>query len=197
MAAQYVKEVREFQPKGPYFIGGLSFGGAIAFEMARQLHAQGEEVGVLALFDTFAGSRQSIASLLVKLWTLPSARRKAYIALKWKGYIQNLDRLILPPVLRRVRGAHRLAHKSYVMRRYDGRVTLFVPSDSSLRASENPRADWKRYADDLEILEVPGDHLTMLDEPHVQVLARRLTECLEAAQKKPAGTQNTAAVAAD
>jgi surfactin family lipopeptide synthetase A len=197
MAAQYVKEVREFQPKGPYFIGGLSFGGAIAFEMARQLHAQGEEVGVLALFDTFAGSRQSIASLLVKLWTLPLARRKAYIALKWKGYIQNLDRLILPPVLRRVRGAHRLAHKSYVMRRYDGRVTLFVPSDSSLRASENPRADWKHYADDLEILEVPGDHLTMLDEPHVQVLARRLTECLEAAQKKPAGTQNTAAVAAD
>jgi aspartate racemase len=53
MAAHYVKELREFQPEGPYFIGGRSLGGTIAFEMARQLNAQGQEIGLLALLDSY------------------------------------------------------------------------------------------------------------------------------------------------
>jgi thioesterase domain-containing protein len=52
MAAHYLKEVRAFQPQGPYYIGGSSFGGLVAYEMAQQLHAAGEEVGLLAFFDT-------------------------------------------------------------------------------------------------------------------------------------------------
>ena len=196
MAAQYVKEVRQFQPNGPYFLGGLSFGGAIAFEMARQLCAQGEEVGVLALFDTYAGSRQSKASLLFKLWSLPAPRRRQYLALKWKMYIQNLERLILPPTLQKVRAAHRLAHSRYVMPHYGGRVTLFVPSDPSLRTSEDPRADWERFASEVEIHEVPGDHLTMLDEPHVRFLAERLAACMEAAQNRLLRREGSAALLA-
>jgi aspartate racemase len=54
MAAHYIKEMRALQPEGPYHLGGSSFGGLIAFEMAQQLHAQGQEVGLLALFDTYA-----------------------------------------------------------------------------------------------------------------------------------------------
>src|SRR5207245_168974 len=53
MATQYIKEMRELQPAGPYFIGGRSLGGMIAFEMARQLRAQGEGIGLLALLDTY------------------------------------------------------------------------------------------------------------------------------------------------
>jgi amino acid adenylation domain-containing protein len=53
MAGHYVKEMRELQPAGPYFIGGRSLGGTIAFEMACQLRGQGEEVGLLALLDTY------------------------------------------------------------------------------------------------------------------------------------------------
>jgi thioesterase domain-containing protein/acyl carrier protein len=53
MAAHYIKEIREFQPAGPYFIGGRSLGGIIAFEMACQLRAQGQEVGLLALLDSY------------------------------------------------------------------------------------------------------------------------------------------------
>ena len=52
MAARYVTEIRSLQPRGPYYLGGLSFGGVVAFEMARALDAQGERVGLLALFDT-------------------------------------------------------------------------------------------------------------------------------------------------
>jgi amino acid adenylation domain-containing protein len=53
MAAHYIKEMRELQPVGPYFIGGRSLGGVVAFEMAQQLRAQGAEIGLLALLDTY------------------------------------------------------------------------------------------------------------------------------------------------
>ena len=54
MAASYVKEILEFQPEGPYFIGGSSFGGMVAYEIAQQLLKQGQKVGALVLFDTYA-----------------------------------------------------------------------------------------------------------------------------------------------
>ncbi len=53
MAAHYLDELREFQPAGPYFLGGSSFGGLVAYEMAQQLLALGERVAIVALFDTF------------------------------------------------------------------------------------------------------------------------------------------------
>ena len=52
MAAQYLKEIRALQPQGPYYFGGSSFGGTVAYEMAQQLRAAGEAVGLLAFFDT-------------------------------------------------------------------------------------------------------------------------------------------------
>jgi aspartate racemase len=50
-AASYIRELREVQPEGPYFLGGLCFGGVIAFEMARQLCAQGQDVALVAILD--------------------------------------------------------------------------------------------------------------------------------------------------
>jgi amino acid adenylation domain-containing protein/FkbH-like protein len=52
MAAFYVREARSLQPEGPYFLGGYCFGGNVAYEMARQLRAAGQEVALLALIDS-------------------------------------------------------------------------------------------------------------------------------------------------
>jgi thioesterase domain-containing protein/acyl carrier protein len=52
MATAYLQEIKAVQPKGPYHLGGYSLGGEIAFEMAQQLAAAGEEVALLVLFDT-------------------------------------------------------------------------------------------------------------------------------------------------
>lgn len=52
MAAFYIKEILEHHPDGPYCLGGSSFGGLVAYEMARQLVQQGKEIGIVALFDT-------------------------------------------------------------------------------------------------------------------------------------------------
>src|SRR5262249_39074683 len=52
MAEQYIEAMRRVQPVGPYQLGGWSMGGIVAFEMARQLHALGQSVSLLALLDT-------------------------------------------------------------------------------------------------------------------------------------------------
>ena len=59
MAASYVDAVRQVQPEGPYHLGGWSFGGLVAFEMARMLAASGHEVASLALLDIAAPARES------------------------------------------------------------------------------------------------------------------------------------------
>lgn len=53
MAAYCLKEIQTLQPNGPYFIGGHCFGGTVAFEIAQQLHAQGENVALLVLVDAY------------------------------------------------------------------------------------------------------------------------------------------------
>ncbi len=58
MAAEFIADLRAVQPTGPYYIGGYSFGGLAAYEMAQQLLRAGERVGGLVLLDT--GSPQSL-----------------------------------------------------------------------------------------------------------------------------------------
>jgi thioesterase domain-containing protein/acyl carrier protein len=54
MAHAYVKEMIAVQPKGPYHLLGWSFGGALAFEIARQIHATGGQIGLLGYMDAVA-----------------------------------------------------------------------------------------------------------------------------------------------
>ncbi len=53
MASHYIGELRQVQPHGPYYLGGASYGGRIAFEMAQQLTRAGEEVATVLMFDTY------------------------------------------------------------------------------------------------------------------------------------------------
>jgi amino acid adenylation domain-containing protein len=59
MAAEYIKEIMAVQPEGPYFLGGYCLGGSIAFEMAQQLSAMGENVELVVLLDTYNYSAAS------------------------------------------------------------------------------------------------------------------------------------------
>jgi thioesterase domain-containing protein/acyl carrier protein len=61
MATHYVEALRTVQPRGPYSLGGYSFGGMVAFEMAQQLRTEGEEVAALVMLDSVppTGARQS------------------------------------------------------------------------------------------------------------------------------------------
>ena len=67
MAAYYLAQIRKLQPEGPYFLAGLSSGGTTAWEMAQLLKAQGQEVALLALFDTSGPNNYKILPPLQRL----------------------------------------------------------------------------------------------------------------------------------
>jgi amino acid adenylation domain-containing protein len=73
MAADYIEEMLQIQPKGPYFLGGHCFGGTVAFEMAQQLLARGEKVALLALiFASAPGEprlRPNVGGFRFRLYT--------------------------------------------------------------------------------------------------------------------------------
>ena len=62
MAAQYIAALRTVYPQGPYVLGGWSFGGVVAFEMAQQLRVQGQEVPLIVLIDTVAPVATTMSS---------------------------------------------------------------------------------------------------------------------------------------
>ena len=91
MANHYLKEMREVQPEGPYLLGGRSSGGTIAFEMACRLAAEGQEVALLALLDTYPAGYFKL---------LPGSgswrQRASRFARKLHSHAENLRQLSLP-----------------------------------------------------------------------------------------------------
>ncbi len=88
MAAHYIKEIRTFQPEGPYFLAGHSVGGLVAFETAQQLQIQGQQVGLVAIFDAgifkstdYVPSFRDKASFhLSNLTELESKKKLSYVS---------------------------------------------------------------------------------------------------------------------
>ncbi|AXC15239.1 hypothetical protein ACPOL_5995 [Acidisarcina polymorpha] len=78
MATHYIREIRALQPYGPYYLGGFSAGGLVAYEMAQQLHAAGEQVQFLALFDSFV---EAAGGYWLKMFYSKRAFRMALLSL--------------------------------------------------------------------------------------------------------------------
>lgn len=70
MAAHYIDEIRALQPEGPYFLGGLSFGGIASLEIAQRLQSQGQEVALLALIDTHGPGYPKLLPIVPRLIAL-------------------------------------------------------------------------------------------------------------------------------
>lgn len=187
MAAFYIKEIRALQPEGPYYIGGYSLGGLIAFEMSRQLQADGQEVGLLALLDTYPGKPKSTKLLLSTLLTLPRKEQFTYIAHRAKrirkGIKRRVDAFFLPRPLREVRKVFAVAEDSYKPQVYFGSATWFRATEKGLRGVDNPHDDWSKWVTGgVEVHDIEGDHGSILREPEVRHLAERLRSCLSKAQ---------------
>jgi amino acid adenylation domain-containing protein len=192
MAGDYLEAVRAVQSHGPYLLGGWSIGGLIAFEMARQLQAQGEEVKLLALFDTPAPKAEEesiddaslLASFALHLGLSPEQLQDAADAFSQAQTEDPLSFLldhakaasIIPHDMSLARfnqhfgvfKANIQAARSYRPENLPTNITLF-------RAMEESALGWSQ---ELEVYDVPGNHLTMMREPYVSVLAERLAKCL-------------------
>jgi amino acid adenylation domain-containing protein len=189
MASCYIREMRKVQPEGPYFIGGYSFGGLVAFEMACQLRAGDQEVAFLGLVDTYPGKAKSNAVLLGTLLALPLRQQMAYATRKIERYTRGLrrrfDTVFLPKPLKQVRKILAKAESAYQPRIYFGSATWLRASEKTLRRSDNPRDDWSQWiTGDVEIQEIDGDHGSIMKEPTVTILAEKLRSCLLKAQQK-------------
>jgi thioesterase domain-containing protein/acyl carrier protein len=90
LASDYISEIRRVQSHGPYYLAGLSNGGNIALEMAQQLQAMGESVGLLALFDSYAPNSITLMPTLPRFY---SAMRYA---------VQHTLPRVIPKLMRRL-----------------------------------------------------------------------------------------------
>jgi thioesterase domain-containing protein/acyl carrier protein len=197
MAAQYITEIRTLQPQGPYFLGGWSFGGMVAFEIAQQLHAQGQKVAMLALFDPQLPGwckpfRFHVRALrhLANFLQVELKEKLAYLQQKTtnvKYRMLKVARLLTSaPYFFEypLQAAHEQAEKNYVPQVYSGRAILFRASDQPIQWGwVDPQLGWDRVVvGGLEIQDVPGNHLNIFSEPYVRVLAEKLRACLDKAQ---------------
>ena len=188
MATRYIQAMREVQPQGPYAVGGWSFGGIVAYEMAGQLLDQGDEISLLAIMD--AGILYSLIIMhtifpreelgLAELQRLPPAeqvdefrRRTASAQLVPPQASQALAERIYQIF---VANAH--AMMDYRPRCYPGKLTLFLGREKLAKTRHDPSEEWRDLCDEVELHEVPGSHLTLIHEPHVKVLAEILRACL-------------------
>jgi amino acid adenylation domain-containing protein len=197
MADLYLQHMRATQPQGPYFLGGYSFGGLVALEMARRLRATGEEVGLLTLVDTYLPGAKESQSLIGRFLSLSSAQKWAYFKKRVVRYRRGIKRrivaLYLPPAIKAVRGACATAEHQYQPKSYDGSMVIFRASEKALRGLDDPKGSWQKYvAGAVEIHEVDGDHGNILNDPQVKLLAAQIRARLETAQSE---TKEYAAVA--
>jgi thioesterase domain-containing protein len=90
--------------------------------------------------------------------------------------------------------ANRRAKRAYRLQPYPGKITYFRSREGKYGARPNSRDGWEQLAlGGFEVHEIPGDHHTMLEEPHVRVLAAKLASCLcapQAPQCEEAGPQH-------
>jgi thioesterase domain-containing protein/acyl carrier protein len=181
MAGLYLRELRRVAPRGPYALGGWSFGGLVAFEMAHQLETLGERAVRLALFDTYPPSRDKMPLLL--RFAADAARMLGRDADASALPRENARDFVLDALRREGLPADEMlatfernsaAAERYRLTAIEHPINLFVAADGEGTATlPDEWSAWTRGGVRLHV--VPGDHYTMLQPPHVSGLAAKLT----------------------
>ncbi|QYO64590.1 hypothetical protein [Leptolyngbya sp. 7M] len=172
--------------------------------MAQQLTQAGQSVGLLAILDTPAPCYQPSFSQSLKfllgtaLWSgLPFLLNYgAIVTQRWQpqawlsrwqwaaitrllpqSRLRLLDESAIVPMLR-IFYANAQAAYRYVPQYYPHRITVFKAAESVDKLQSDPMLGWQSLANDVQLHSVPGNHLSLLQSPHVQVLAEKLGQCL-------------------
>jgi amino acid adenylation domain-containing protein len=208
MAALYVETIRAVEPHGPYRLGGWSLGAVIAFEMARLLHGMGEAVELVALIEPSPTSHAQGAvnedpAAITALFAMDMARLleiplpappslpahdpDALLALLYQEC--NKAGFLVPeagePHLRallRVFSSNLRALWRHTLSPLSGALHLLRGTSSLAAPSTDPARGWGSFAAlGVKVLDVPGDHYSVLQAPNVEALARELALLLEPA----------------
>lgn len=185
LAREYKALIQGIQPHGPYFLGGFSIGGLLAFEVARQLKAEGETIGLIALLDSKLpghGLRHLVAGVARRLRLL---RRQglAHLLHIYRVYRSQAEHRHTP-------GSRRVQAYAQAMRAHEA-VPCVLPA-VFLQAGDDPSTapayGWRSLVPGLKVERVPGKHMDILEPPNVDVLASVLRQHI--AQALAAGTSS-------
>lgn len=225
MADCYRSALQTVQPDGPYYLGGHSFGGIVAFEMARQLRRSGHEVALLAILDTMAPlnrpeaypelNEEDDTQWLCEIVRVIERFLKKNLSVEYRELKSLSPEEQLSRVLNRlkeievfpqdvgtehVRGllqvekANMRALQRYVAQKYPGKIALFRAAQLrqedfrglSLQRYLDPAQGWQSLSSEpVDVHFVAGDHITMITEPNVSVLARQLRPYFEKLDLQP------------
>jgi thioesterase domain-containing protein len=205
MAARYIDDMRRVW-SGPYRIGGFSFGGTLALEVASQLVEAGEAVDRVVIFDTpqyrlpRRWSRELGGLHGDLLAYLRYGRRSRFLieevrglwrVLAWltgarrmRPHLQEAEMLLegiadLSSPHHRVAQASMRAASEFVPRPYPGRVTVFRARVRPLLDSHDPSLGWDQLAlGGVTVYPLTATHAAIFAEPHVQELAAALRDSL-------------------
>ena len=216
VARTYLNALRSTQPEGPYYLGGFSSGGVVAYEMAQQLVRVGQDVAIVLLFESSVEPstaslfrsrrfhRAALRAVPAFWWNLgymmrtdPRAflQRKAHNVLlnlrimlyQIQGACANVLGIPAPASFLTVEEVFIRALDKYVPQPYLGSAVLFRTKDSDCYDPDNARTWSKLVRRGLDVVDVVGDHETMFEEPQVKDLANAITSYLEAGAGAPGG----------
>jgi thioesterase domain-containing protein/acyl carrier protein len=199
MAEHYVRAIRRQHESGPYLICGWSSGGIIAFEVARQIEEQGADVAMLALFDAGVQSpdeqsfdENDLLPMLAMMF--PGEPKEELERLQKAGTEEQLayfqKRAELAQLLVAGAAASQAQHiyevfqanmeaiSQYRPKPYRRKLTLFRAAEHATPMHKDPYLGWSRWVEDVEVHQVPGNHVTMFRPPTIKLLAENFKTCL-------------------
>ena len=185
MATHYISELRSIQPVGPYRLGGHCSGSWVAFEMARQLEASGDELDTVVLVDQ---GPPGVDHEMRAPWRYAWIRMRFYFrdkrllhALRWQLKIWSKRRFlrrVAPRTIRyeeAVREAHRAAYREYVGGAVEQELVLVRSDESILLEDKGWHLEWaSKTARGVRLAHTPGTHANLLKPGYVADLAARL-----------------------
>jgi amino acid adenylation domain-containing protein len=200
MASKYIQELLTVEPDGPYLLMGYSFGGLIAFEVARQLQVQGKQVDFVGLLDSPAPTidinpvrpslLKSFQLHLINLWQLDRSERFQYITDRIDYQFKKVDyrelligelseiTTALPHLLKLI-DLNLQAALDYYPQVYRGDVCLFRCRIQSMQYALHQDLGWNKLIDgNLAIYDLPGNHYCLLKEPNIRTVAEDLKRCM-------------------
>jgi thioesterase domain-containing protein/acyl carrier protein len=188
ISTEYLESLRTVWPNGPYQFVGICRGAHIAFEMARRLEQEGEQVALLGIIDTWVVENtysiffhlEHYAGHLVGLTRLGVGEQLSFLKRKAQAKLTRGDKNSASAEVRK-RKLHELYFPgpSFVPRTYEGRITVFRVQRQPRHRIRDLNLGWGKLAKGgIDLRFIPGDHTTVLKEPHVQGLAAEMKACL-------------------
>ena len=188
LAARHVRDLEAVHPEGPYLLAGYSFGRLAAYEIAKQLQERGKKVAMLAILDS-SGSGLMYRYYLHELQSSLMAMKKELLRGSLLSFVRKSGSLVseLLEYLTKQKSPVGATKGEYLMRGYPGKITLFVTKEKIAQAPRYvkirhqlfPAMGWEEHV--VERIGVPGDHWSLLTEPHVRVLGDKLKTCIDKA----------------